>query len=114
MTWMSRIVGRWFKAPSPSPHVSPQPREGRSRPRVPAAYLPLYTYLEHRYAEVAFLTFEQIESLLGFSLPDEARTDVAWWNGDRPAAAHTQTWTLAHRSAKPNLSAETVAFERAS
>jgi hypothetical protein len=60
------------------------------------------------------LTFEQIESLLGFTLPDEARTDPAWWANDRPADSHTQTWTLARRTAKPNLHAETVAFERAS
>ena len=38
-------------------------------PRVPNEYLSLYTYLEHRFASTVVLTFEQMEALLGFSLP---------------------------------------------
>src|SRR4029453_556148 len=77
-------------------------------------YLALYRYLENRYADVTVLTFEQIEALLGFALPPLARTQLDWWatrsaNGD---AAHSAAWTLAGRTATPNLSARTVLFER--
>ena len=87
----------------------------RPQPRVPAEYLALYTYLEHRYASTVVLTFEQIEALLGFALPDAARMERDWWT----AAAlrmgwHSDAWTMAKRTAAPNLSARTVAFERLS
>jgi hypothetical protein len=36
-------------------------------------YLLLSGYLQNRYADTVVLTFGQIESLLGFSLPDQAR-----------------------------------------
>ena len=82
-------------------------------PPVPAEYLSLYTYLEHRYASTVVLTFEQIEALLGFSLPAPAHTERDWWTGaplriDR----HANAWTAARRTSIPNLSARTVTFER--
>ena len=83
------------------------------RPLVRDGYLPLYTYLEHRYASIVVLTFEQIESLLGFALPAAARQEPGWWtsapgNGPRDGAA----WTAAQRTATPNLLARHVTFER--
>jgi hypothetical protein len=39
----------------------------------------LYEYLEKRYANTVVLTFGQVEDLLGFSLPDLARTDQELW-----------------------------------
>ena len=82
-------------------------------PRVPAEYLSLYTYLERRYASIVVLTFEQMESLLGFALPASACTERDWWTG---AAAHTPrhsaAWLGAGRTATPNLTARTVTFER--
>ena len=85
----------------------------RTAPGVPAAYLSLYTYLEHRYASVVVLTFEQMEALLGFALPASARTEPDWWTGDAvPAHPHAAAWTGAGRTAVPNLIARTVTFER--
>jgi hypothetical protein len=82
-------------------------------PHVPAEYVSLYTYLEHRYASMVVLTFEQMEALLGFALPASACTDRDWWTG---AAVHTHhhsaAWMGAGRTATPNLSARTVTFER--
>lgn len=46
----------------------------QSVPHVPREYRALYSYLDHRYASVVVLTFEQIEALLGFALPGAART----------------------------------------
>ena len=79
---------------------------------VPAAYMPLFTYLDRRYASTVILTFEQIEALLGFT-PPSAFADAAWWTGHGgPNDRHTAAWTAARRTAAPRLSARIVAFER--
>ena len=81
-------------------------------PHVPREYGPLYTYLERRYASVVVLTFEQIESLLGFSLPAPARTQREWWTGIVQTQPHCAAWTGAGRTAAPNLAASIITFER--
>jgi hypothetical protein len=77
-------------------------------------YASLYTYLEHRYADMVVLTFTQIEDLLGFPLPDLARTREEWWTNDVSGnePPYSDAWSLAGRTARPNLLARTVAFER--
>ena len=80
-------------------------------------YLSLHTYLANRYADSVVLTFEQIESLLGFALPDPARLRQDWWTGGGLADGESgprDAWALAKRTAKVNLSAQTVVFDRAS
>ena len=85
----------------------------RPTPRVPAEYLSLYTYLEHRYASVVVLTFEQMEALLGFALPSPAFTERDWWTGSAVRTnRHAEAWIGAGRTATPNLPARTVTFER--
>ena len=83
---------------------------------MPGKYKGLYEYLEHRYANTLVLTFAQIEDLLGFTLPDSARVDHEWWANHDPndtPPPHSRSWTLANRTATPNLEAQTVVFERA-
>ena len=78
-------------------------------------YRCLYEYLEKRYANTVVLTFRQLEDLLGCSLPDLARTDPEWWTSADISSAevsYSDAWTLASRTARPNLMAQTVAFER--
>ena len=80
-------------------------------------YLLLHKYLANRYANTVVLTFAEIEDLLGFTLPDPARLQKEWWtsadpNPDRPS--HADSWILASRTAKPNMGAKTVEFERLS
>ena len=80
---------------------------------MPAEYHSLHAYLEHRYATTVVLTFEQVESLLGFALPEPARSQRDWWTA--PASSldrHPHAWMAAGRTATPNLLARTVAFER--
>ena len=80
-------------------------------------YLSLYKYLENRYANTVVLTFAEIEDLLGFTLPDLARLRQEWWTNAEPDPArpsYSDSWILASRTAKPNLLARTVVFERAS
>ena len=104
---------RWHREDAPvSLRITP-PDE--ARPPVPAAYMPLYTYLDRRYAGTVVLTFEQIEALLGFAPPAPAFADAEWWTGAGEANdCHTAAWTAAHRSAAPQLGARIVSFERLS
>jgi hypothetical protein len=91
------------RAPAAPPHAA-----------VPREYLGLHKYLDTRFADTVVLTFAEIEDLLGFSLPDLARVQPEWWtSADRAPAAHTSSWVQASRTAKPNLSARTVVFDRA-
>ena len=84
---------------------------------MPGKYEALYQYLEHRYANTVVLTFAQIEALLGFTLPNSARVRHEWWGNNDPndhtPHPHSRAWTLASRTATPNLQAQTVVFERA-
>jgi len=108
-------VSTWWRA-SRSPERPPAvlPLE-RSAPGVPAEYLSLYTYLEHRYASVVVLTFDQMEALLGFALPAPACTEPDWWTAAVVQAnRHSAAWVGAGRNATPNLGARTVTFERLS
>ena len=87
------------------------------RPVTSGKYLTLYTYLENRYADRVVLSFTQIEDLLGFSLPGPARRDEDWWTLPDPAMPsprYSDSWILAHRTARPNFLALTVVFDRVS
>ena|SRR2546423_15444709 len=79
-------------------------------------YVLLYKYLENRYADTVVLTFAEIEDLLGFALPEQARLHREWWtSAETNAGSHySDSWVLASRTAVPNLMARTVVFERAS
>ena len=84
----------------------------QSTPHIPREYRALYAYLEHRYASVVVLTFEQIEDLLGFALPTPARTEREWWATTFETQRHSVAWTEAGRTAAPSLAAGIVTFER--
>lgn len=79
-------------------------------------YAALYKYLENRYANVVVLTFGQIEDLIGFSLPELARTQREWWTATDAATDESQpsasAWASTGRTVTPNLLARTVLFER--
>jgi hypothetical protein len=75
----------------------------------------LYEYLEKRFADTTVLTLQQVQDLLGVALPAPALTDPAWWADTGNGASETlwsDAWTLANRTATPNLRAGTVIFER--
>lgn len=80
-------------------------------------YRSLYKYLHNRFADTVVLTFREIESLLGFSLPDGARLREDWWSNESDGVAnstHSSSWIGANRLATANLSAQCVTFERRS
>ena len=81
---------------------------------VPRECATLRNYLTNRYADIVMLTFDQIEGLLGFRLPDAARTQEEWWTGtcrDGDERSCSDAWILAGMTARPNLLAQTVVFE---
>jgi hypothetical protein len=85
------------------------------RAKVSGKYAPLHEYLTNRYADSVVLTFSQIEDLLGSALPDTARVRQEWWTSTDSVEATSlcsDAWILAGRTARPNLLARTVAFER--
>ena len=111
LDWIKRRIGTPY--PRPEPDAVPPKPQGRA---MAGKYILLYKYLENRYASTVVLTFGQIEDLLGFSLPDQARQEPKWWTEGTATAtgpSYSDAWILASRSAKPNLIAHTVTFERA-
>jgi hypothetical protein len=78
-------------------------------------YRSLFKYLDNRFADTVVLTFEQIESLLGFALPDLARLRLDWWAdaaADGVPSTQALSWVDASRTATANLPAQSVMFER--
>ena len=112
MTLFEWARARWTTAPAPQRRTSVVPAKPAAS-RVAARYSGLYTYLERRYASTVVLTFEQMESLLGFSLPAPAWTEREWWTSPTDDTdRHSDAWSAARRTATPNLVARNVAFER--
>ena len=88
---------------------APQPAD------LSAEYRSLHKYLDGRYADTVVLRFGEIEDLLGFALPDQARLRDDWWadaDADGAPSTQAQSWIQASRTAKANLVAQTVVFER--
>ena len=109
----------WLKrSGAAAPHPREPAAEGATlQGRVMSGkYLLLYRYLANRYANTVVLTFAEIEDLLGFALPDQARLHQEWWTDVEAGLAgptYSDSWILASRTAVPNLMARTVVFERA-
>jgi len=113
LDWLKRRGATAYAPREREVSVAPPKPSGRA---MSGKYQLLYKYLENRYANMVVLTFAEIEDLLGFALPDQARLDRAWWTSPDGNAAdpdHADSWNLARRTATPNLLARTVAFERA-
>ncbi len=100
MTLVGSVRTWWYRARLVSEPTTTVLAPERTPPRVPAEYLLLYTYLENRYAADVVLTFEQMETLLGFALPASACTDPDWWTAAAiPTRCHSAAWTVAGRTA---------------
>ena len=109
-SWWERLTGSGRAQPSPRISAAPEPvLKGYS-----GEYKGLHTYLRERYANRVVLSFEEIEDLLGFSLPGAARLQAEWWDSSNVAhrSAQSDSWTLASRTATVNLLAQNVLFER--
>ncbi len=73
-------------------------------------YAALSRYLDGRYAETVVLRLSEMDDILGFKLPSQAREQADWWSNQN--SDQSTCWTAANRTAKPNLTAQTVTFTR--
>ncbi|PSN11150.1 transcriptional regulator [filamentous cyanobacterium CCT1] len=74
-------------------------------------YYRLFEYLQHCPQEVVTLTFAEIESLMGYSLPPSARTKQSWW-GNRDSALHAGAWiTAGYQASSVDLEQQSVTFQ---
>ena len=102
LDWMKR---RGATALPPGARHERGTRRSRTGRVMSGKYLLLYKYLENRYADTVVLTFAEIEDLLGFPLPEQARLQREWWTdpGAERWPITSDSWILASRTAVPNL-----------
>jgi hypothetical protein len=109
--WLERrglLAPRPAAAPVVVSQASPPARAMSGKYRL------LYKYLQERYADRIVMTFSEVEDVLGFTLPDEAHRDEAWWLpvSGTGTSNHADAWIFASRFATPNVPARIVVFER--
>jgi DNA-binding transcriptional regulator YiaG len=76
-------------------------------------YYPLFKHLQHCKQAVVTLTFAEIETLMGCSLPESARKKKNWWsNRDSPSALQAISWVSAgYQVETVDLTQQTVTFK---
>jgi hypothetical protein len=113
---MEGRVLEWLKRRRPTADHLPEPDPASAASERPRPSSPFHKYLAERYADTVVLTFAEIEDLIGFALPARARLSADWWTAPEPSGVarsrYMDAWIQAHRTARPNLQARTVAFER--
>ncbi len=78
-------------------------------------YRGLYTHLCSRPDREWRTSFREIESVLGFTLPDSARFHRPWWANQRNGGGHSHAlaWSAAGwKTAEVDMVAETLVFKR--
>lgn len=58
------------------------------------------------------LSLAELETVLGFPLPDSARAYPAWWANQTTPSGQSNAWTSAGWRAYPNLKTESVTFRK--
>ena len=78
-------------------------------------YEPLKRHLAERSEAEAPMTFQELESILGFRLPNSARSYPAWWSNNVGTHVNAAAWREAGwKTSRIDLSAERVTFVRES
>jgi hypothetical protein len=105
---------QWIKGRRPARNSESEAGAANAEPSVVSGRSgPLHKYLDGRYADAVVLTFGEIEDLIGFALPELARVSKDWWTTPDPDTTRfADSWKQARRTARPNLRALTVAFDR--
>jgi len=76
-------------------------------------YLPLQQHLQGAEADFWEATFGEVESVLGFPLPNSARAHCEWWANNPHRHSHAYAWLDAGWLTRDvNLHAGTVTFYR--
>ena len=78
-------------------------------------YAPLYRRLRARSGRRWRVSFDELEALLGFALPESARLHRPWWSNQRNGGGHGHAlaWQAAGwKTRAVDLERETLVFER--
>ena len=78
-------------------------------------YAPLYRYLNAMAVADWRVSFDEIEAILGFELPDSARLYRPWWSNQKRGSGHSHAlaWQAAGwKTREVDLESETLVFER--
>lgn len=76
-------------------------------------YQPLFEYLYANEWDEVSLTFAEIETLLGRTLPNSAKTTRAWWSNRNKGGLQASAWIEAgYRIVDLNTSAMNVTFRK--
>jgi len=76
-------------------------------------YSDLTEYLSNLNDAVWHASFEQIEAILGFSLPPSARNYPAWWANNPNGSRHSRAWMGADwKTENVNLTGGAVTFRK--
>lgn len=100
---------------TPAPAPVPVPPGDTTPVPVPTGkYRPLYEALQNTAASDVALSFAEIESILGTSLPESAHRYQAWWSNDESGThSHARAWLAAgFLTGGVNLQARQVVFRR--
>lgn len=82
--------------------------------KVGSKYYPLHQHLQQCEQETVSLSFDEIESLMGSSLPTSARKCKNWWsNRDSPNALQAGAWMQAgYHVQQVDLEQQVVIFQK--
>ncbi len=78
-------------------------------------YAPLHHHLQELKGDEWRATFDEIEKVLGFELPDSARIHRPWWanQGESGGHSHALAWQMAGwKTSQVNMGDERVVFVR--
>jgi hypothetical protein len=76
-------------------------------------YLPLQSHLERRRGRPEMLTFEDIEEIIGKTLPESATKHRSFWSNDNQDNGAARAWSRAgYRVAYLDREQKVVRFER--
>jgi len=99
------------KSSDPSGEQTSNPGKGEKKKMVKNKYYRLEEYLRKSQKEVEAMSYEEIEKILGFKLPQSASVYRAWWANDK---THSQAhaWLNASWKVKEVNLRNSVTFEK--
>ncbi len=79
--------------------------------QIVSKYAPLEAYLKSAGFETIFITFSEIETIIGDRLPPSARKHRPWWSNNTSNSAMTRSWTAAgFKTTQVNINNESLVF----
>jgi hypothetical protein len=76
-------------------------------------YDPLRIYLEGRRFEELPMTFAEIESVIGFKLPEKSQSHRAWWSNNPSNSVMTKAWLAAgYKTERVDMAGRKLVFKR--